>query len=48
MFGSIGEMFSESDRNFERRAEDAFCFDFGSKFLNGTEAEMLAKNLLLS
>lgn len=48
MLGLIGDMFSESDLNFERRTEDPFCFDFGSKLLNGTEAEMLPKNLLFS
>lgn len=48
MLGSIGDMFSEFDLNFERRFKDAFCFDFGSKLLNGTEAVMLPKNLLVS
>lgn len=48
MLGSIGAMFSPSDRSFERRVETAFCFAFGSKLLNGTEADMLPKNLRFS
>lgn len=47
MLGSIGDTFSESDGNLERRVSD-FCFDFESKLLNGTEEVMLPKNLLFS
>lgn len=48
MLRSIGDMFSELDRNLERRFKDGFCFDFVSKLLNGTEEAMLPKNLLFS
>ena len=48
MLGSIGDTFSESDGNLERRVREGFCFDFESKLLNGTEEVMLPKNLLFS